>query len=54
MIHPFNIVAEPGAVVELAAILNVRIPIKGRSVAIVITGGNINAARFASLLEDTP
>ncbi|MDJ0822985.1 MAG: hypothetical protein QNJ09_14385, partial [Paracoccaceae bacterium] len=49
----FKIVTEPGAVVGLAAILNGQVPIKGRSVATVITGGNIDAQRFAHLLEDT-
>lgn len=49
----FKIVAEPGAVVGLAAILNGQVPIQGQTVATVITGGNIDPARFASLLEDT-
>ncbi len=47
----FKIVAEPGAVVGLAAILSGRIDIKGRTAATIITGGNIEAARFANLLE---
>ncbi len=49
----FKIVTEPGAVVGLAAILNGRVRIEGRTVATVITGGNIAAARFATLLEDS-
>lgn len=48
----FRIVAEPGAVVGLAAILNGQVPLKGRTVATIITGGNIDAARFAALLQD--
>ncbi len=48
----FKIVAEPGAVVGLAAILNGQIPIKGRCIATVITGGNIDAGQFLGLLED--
>ena len=47
----FRIVAEPGAVVGLAAILAGRVPIADRCVATVITGGNIDARRFAELLE---
>lgn len=47
----FKIVAEPGAVVGLAAILNGQVDCKGRTVATVITGGNIAPARFAALLE---
>ncbi len=46
----FKIVAEPGAVVGLAAILNGRIDIKGRTVATIITGRNIDSTRFAQLL----
>lgn len=49
----FKLVAEPGAVVGLAAILNGRVPIKGRTVATVLTGGNIAPDRFAQLLERT-
>ena len=49
----FKIVTEPGAVVGLAAILSGRTRIEGRTVATVITGGNIAAARFAALLEDS-
>ncbi|WP_323795181.1 threonine/serine dehydratase [Nisaea sp.] len=48
----FKIVTEPGAVVGLAAILNGRIDIRDRTVATVITGGNIDARRFAALLEE--
>jgi len=47
----FKLVTEPGAVVGLAAILSGRAPIKGRAVATVITGGNIDPARFADLLR---
>jgi threonine dehydratase len=48
----FRIVTEPGAVVGLAAVLNGQVPIAGRTIATVITGGNIDSARFAALLED--
>lgn len=47
----FRIVTEPGAVVGLAAILNGQVPIAGRTVATFMTGGNIDLARFAALLE---
>ncbi|MCP5087707.1 MAG: threonine/serine dehydratase [Rhodobacteraceae bacterium] len=49
----FKIVTEPGAVVGLAAILNGQVTIKDRTVATVITGGNIAPKRFAALLEAT-
>ncbi len=48
----FRIVTEPGAVVGLAAVLNGQVPTKGRTVATIITGGNIDIARFAALLQD--
>ena len=47
-----KIVTEPDAVVGLAAVLAGRVPIEGKTVATIITGGNIAAARFAALLED--
>ncbi len=50
----FKLVTEPGAVVGLAAILSGRVPIAGRTVATVITGGNIDAQGFARLLNQTP
>jgi threonine dehydratase len=48
----FKIITEPGAVVGLAAVLNGQVPIVGRAVATFITGGNIDTARFAALMED--
>jgi threonine dehydratase len=48
----FKIVTEPGAVVGLAAVLNGQVSIKGKTVATIITGGNIDAARFATLTGD--
>ena len=47
----FKIVTEPGAVVGLAAILSGQVSIKNRVVATVITGGNIDAERFAQLVR---
>ena len=38
----FKIVTEPGAVVGLAAVLNGQIAIRNRTVATIITGGNID------------
>ena len=49
----FKLVTEPGAVVGLSAILSGRVPVAGRAVATVITGGNIDPARFADLLHTT-
>jgi threonine dehydratase len=49
----FKIVTEPGAVVGLAAILNGQIEIKDKSVATILTGGNIDIERFSALIGDT-
>ncbi len=46
----FKMVAEPGAVVGLAAILNGELDIKGRTVVTYLTGGNIDPDRFHDLL----
>jgi len=48
----FKIVAEPGAVDGLAAILSGKAEIKGRTIATFITGGNIDSTRFATLIGD--
>ncbi len=48
----FKIVTEPGAVVGLAAILSGQVDIRNKTIATVITGGNIDNARFAALTGD--
>lgn len=47
----FKIVVEPGAMVGLAAILGGKIDIKGKTVATIVTGGNIDPHRFCTLLK---
>ena len=47
----FRIVVEPGAAVGLAAILSGQIDITGKTIATVVTGGNIDALRFGALLR---
>ena len=49
----FKIVTEPGAVVGLAAVLNGQIAIRNRTVATIITGGNVDLARFSALTGGT-
>ena len=49
----FKIVTEPGAVVGLAAVLNEQIAIRNRAVATIITGGNVDLARFSALTGGT-
>ena len=45
-------VLEPGGAVALAAILHEKLPVRGKSVAIVASGGNIDSELFASCLKD--
>ncbi len=44
-------VLEPGGAVALAAALGKKLPLSGKTVAIIASGGNIDAGRFASLLK---
>ncbi len=50
----YKIVVEPGAAVGLAAVLSGAIEIKGKVIATVVTGGNVDAVRFCQLLNDQP
>lgn len=45
----FHIVIEPGAAVGLAAVLNGRVDIAGKTIVTVVTGGNIAPERFCAL-----
>jgi len=47
-----RIVVEPGAAVGLAAILRGQIEITGKTIATVITGGNIDATRSCAMLHE--
>lgn len=47
----FKIVVEPGAAVGIAAVLNGQIDIKNRTIATIVTGGNISPDRFCDLLK---
>lgn len=46
-----KLVVEPGGAVALAAALSGRIHIKDRHVAVVLSGGNVDAARYASIIS---
>lgn len=50
----FKIVVEPGAAVGIAAVLSKKIDIAGKTIATIITGGNIDAERFHSLISVSP
>ena len=47
----FKTVIEPGAAVGLAAVLNGQIPIKEKTVGVMITGGNVDVTRFSKLIN---
>ncbi|HEY3577245.1 MAG TPA: pyridoxal-phosphate dependent enzyme [Gaiellaceae bacterium] len=48
-----KIVAEPSGAVGIAALLNGKIDARGRWVGVVLSGGNVGAARFAELVATT-
>ena len=49
----FKIVVEPGGAVALAAALTGKLPVKGRTVAVVCSGGNVDHATFQRALART-
>ena len=46
-----RLVVEPGGAVALAAVLAGRVPLAGRTTAIVLSGGNVDAATFVAALS---
>ncbi len=47
----FKIVVEPGGAVALAAALTGKLPVKGRAVAVVCSGGNVDHATYVRALS---
>src|SRR3954469_17589611 len=47
----FKIVVEPGGAVALAAALTGKLPVKGRAVAVICSGGNVDHATFVRALS---
>jgi threonine dehydratase len=47
-----KLVVEPGGAVSLAAILAGKLPIAGKTVAAVLSGGNIDPQLFADIIQD--
>jgi threonine dehydratase len=45
-----KLVAEPSGAVGVAALLSGRVVARDRSVGVVLSGGNVGAARFAELV----
>jgi threonine dehydratase len=49
-----KVVAEPGGAVALAAVLAGRLETRGRTVAVVLSGGNVDDALLAEILRHQP
>lgn len=47
-----KVVAEPGGAVALAAVLCQRLPVKGRTIAVVLSGGNVDPRLFAEIIQE--
>jgi threonine dehydratase len=50
----YKAVIEPGACVGLAAVLARKIDIREQTIAIIATGGNVDAASYCAVLENAP
>lgn len=48
-----KLVVEPGGAVALAAVLSGKFDAKGKTVALTLSGGNVDGALFASILEQS-
>jgi len=46
----FKLVAEPGGAAALAVALSGKVPVAGRTVVVVISGGNVDPATYAKLI----
>jgi threonine dehydratase len=44
---------EPGGAAALAAVLSGRVPIKGRTIAVTASGGNVDRETFVAALAQT-
>jgi threonine dehydratase len=49
-----KLVVEPGGVVALAALLQKKIDIKNKRVAVILSGGNVDPATFTRCLQEYP
>ena len=49
-----KLTVEPGGAVALAAVLSGKFDTKGKTVALTLSGGNVDAALFAAILEGRP
>jgi threonine dehydratase len=51
--HELKLVLEPGGAVALAAVLAGRIPTKDRTIACILSGGNIDPALYCEIINGT-
>ena len=49
-----KLVAEPGGAVALAAVLTGKVATRGRTIAVVISGGNVDRQLYARVLTEQP
>jgi threonine dehydratase len=49
--HELKLVLEPGGAAALAAILSGKLPVKGRTIAAMLSGGNVDPADFAAIVQ---
>jgi len=47
----YKIVVEPGGAVGLAAVLSQKIDIRDKAIAVITTGGNVDAADYCAALN---
>jgi threonine dehydratase len=48
--HELKLVLEPGGAAALAAVLAGKLPVKGRTIACVLSGGNVDPADYAAII----
>ncbi len=52
--HELKLVLEPGGAIALAALLHGRVPTAGRTIACVLSGGNIDPALLGEIVTEQP
>ena len=50
--HALKLVVEPGGAVSLAAVLAGKVETRDRTTALILSGGNVDPALFAAIIED--
>jgi threonine dehydratase len=50
--HTLKLVLEPGGAAALAAVLAGKVETRDRTTAVILSGGNIDPALFAEIIED--